>query len=762
MSDFVTILTHNNIPLTKVWVLGPEGKPQKKSFPPTAHFDVSTAEVKDLESLYGVLTDLQISFNREIIRGQLIPGRENLHITRTKKARAGEQANFRDIPHAWVLVDVDWRKDLFKADYSTEKGCLDVVNYALAKMPFELRSAGCVWQFSASAGFEPGIRLHLWFWLDRPMNSRELRLWAENTNEEAGEGLIDCALMEPIQQHFCVPPLLEGLEDPIAVRLGILPGNTAVIPRMTEKRSGYKRHLIALKDPKVTKIHDYVRDACASYFCSHGPEASSAEFFIELRDAVDEAQNTMDREDYTDSKLEEEIESGRVFARDKATAFETLLRDTSGAIKPVDSNARALLMGSPAWHGILVKNKRTGKAEFAGAPPWSEDTGVVKESDAGLLGDWYHTNFGVGFKNSTCWEAIQDIAARTLYDPVEEDLGRLVWDGTRRIDTWLSVACSASNGQIREALGEEAEGEYLKRVGRMVLISGVARALTEGESKVDTIMVLEGKQGKQKSSMLHILGGEYYAAHNDGSANERDVLAKFHSGAWILEFKELVSLGRGVDRVKAMLDSSSDEFRRAYRRDEETYVRRCIAIATTNREAYLEDETGNRRFWPVQVGDIDLKLLSAMRDQLWAEAVVAWRAGEPWWVEAEDPLFCEAQEGAFKHDSWEEGIKRALENGAVSHAGGKPIMISPGCDFVTIADILLCVFGDLRQSKTDQIRVAAVLKKLGWNRITSWSGDTRGQRGWGRTAPAANITPTPAKIAVEQIKEKRRIFKRMN
>lgn len=762
MADFITILQHGSIPQTKTWRLGPKGKPEekKKDIEPKTYL-AARGDIDSLDELYAALETLSKN-NSSIIRGGLVPGRGTRvdgewidGIRRTKNPKDGEPAYFRDAPHRWMMVDVDWEEGKFKADLSTPDTCKAVINHVLSRLPFVLRTAGCIWQFSAGAGFKPGIRAHLWFWLDRPMNSRELRRWAEQENEFAGEKLIDPALYNEVQLHYIADPVLEGVADPVAQRLGFFEGPPAVLPRITEKVTAYKRYLAELRGTRVEKIHDYIRNACASYFCAMGPEAKADEFFIELREAVDAAETTMDRAgEYPDSKLNAEIESGRSFARDKAVNAEDLIRDKNGDIRPTDSNARAILTSAPQWQGVLVYNQRTKKAEYLCPAPWHTDAfepGPIKDTDGAHLGDWFHKNYQTSFSDNKCYTALESVAVHSPYDPIENYLNELPdTEETDVLDTWLQDWCHAGNREILSKLGAGAEAEYIRRVGRMTAISAVARALSEDEVKVDTVTVLEGPQGAYKSTLVRVLAGdEYYTAHNDASSNERDALAKFYGRAWLLEFKEMVSLGKGVAKVKSLLDASSDEYRKAFGRGEERYVRRCIGIATQNEDTYLTDETGNRRFWPVQVKDINIEKAAALRDRLWSQAVSAWRRGEVWWADVDDELFLHAQEGAFTQDAWEQIIEEGLESGGSDMYGTKTRTILPGAEFVTIPDVMFCLLKDPQQRKTDQMRVSAIMKRLGWTKCA-----LNNVRGWKR--PDGYVAKRVEKV------QTRRAFKTMN
>jgi predicted P-loop ATPase len=132
--------------------------------------------------------------------------------------------------------------------------------------------------------------------------------------------------------------------------------------------------------------------------------------------------------------------------------------------------------------------------------------------------------------------------------------------------------------------------------------------------------------------------------------------------------------------------------------------RQSVMWATTNSDAYLKDPTGARRFWPIACGRIDIGRLRRDRDQLWAEAVDAWRRGEPWWLvdRATTALAREAQESRQVADAWDERIAdyvSSKSNVSVGEVLQYGLVIAPG---------------DWRQP--DQARVGRYLQSKGWKR----------------------------------------------
>ena len=224
------------------------------------------------------------------------------------------------------------------------------------------------------------------------------------------------------------------------------------------------------------------------------------------------------------------------------------------------------------------------------------------------------------------------VARDIMHHPVRERLNGLKWDGTARLDSWLTDYLG-----VEPATGYDAEKSqahrYTSEVGLRWLISAVARVYQPG-CKADHCLILEGPQGVGKSTAAATLALEdAWFADEIADLGTKDS-AQDLRGKWIIELGELSALKRGeIERVKAFMSRKVDHYRPSYGRRSQDFPRQCVFIGITNADAYLGDETGGRRFWPVKVGKIDLEKLKADREQLWAEAVAAYRAGEKWWLD---------------------------------------------------------------------------------------------------------------------------------
>lgn len=262
------------------------------------------------------------------------------------------------------------------------------------------------------------------------------------------------------------------------------------------------------------------------------------------------------------------------------------------------------------------------------------------------------------------------------------------------------------------------------------MIAAVARIMTPG-CKADSILVLEGPQGAGKSSALRILADPWFT-DEIAEFGSKDA-AEQTSGVWLIEVSELEGMGRAdVNKVKAFASRSTDRYRPAYGRRPKEFPRQCVMAGTCNLSDYLRDETGNRRFWPVRCGAIDLEGLGNVRDQLWMEAVVAFKSGESWWLDDPGVVATAAMETAQRYhtDPWDEPIRAVLE-GKIEAAKEPRLGETPKAVEVSVAGLLtwLGVVQD-RQDQGHANRVARSLRAAGWGRRRSSATDAEGKRPW--------------------------------
>jgi predicted P-loop ATPase len=200
------------------------------------------------------------------------------------------------------------------------------------------------------------------------------------------------------------------------------------------------------------------------------------------------------------------------------------------------------------------------------------------------------------------------------FHPVREYLSELVWDGVARCDS-LFV----------DYLGSE-DKPYSRHVARLMLVAAVARIFEPG-IKFDTAVILEGLQGRGKSTFIRTLG-RYWSAELEGDFSDRKQMIELMQGKWLIEVPELSGFSRtDVRSIKAFISCGSDRARLAYARRAGEFPRQSIFIGSTNDREYLRDASGGRRFLPIEchVEMIDIPRLRQNVDQIWAEAVVIYR-----------------------------------------------------------------------------------------------------------------------------------------
>lgn len=350
----------------------------------------------------------------------------------------------------------------------------------------------------------------------------------------------------------------------------------------------------------------------------------------------------------------------------------------------------------------------------------------------------FHSMGDTWVKQIHMGQVIKFVAQEYRINPLKRMLKQYVWDGTKRLSSWLP-----------DLMGTK-DTDYTRAIGRKWLISAVARAMEPG-CQADHMLIFEGAQGIGKSQALRALGDRFYTEYSGGVTGSgtvhKDMVAVI-SGKMIVEMSELATVRRAeIEALKAVLTTTVDDARLSYERDAKAYPRTCVFAGTTNEvgQAYIADLTGVRRFWPTHVGEIrppNIPLLKEVRDQLWAEAVHAYENGEDWYtvpaadvaeeqasrqitVELSDPWYERIRESLTNPDSYSEEIYHLIPE----YLAGEPI---PGKFKLrlgrmhTIMGVLLQIDVS-RQSNLDLIRLTRVYKAMGFKKVRpgkSWTEGT--------------------------------------
>jgi predicted P-loop ATPase len=367
------------------------------------------------------------------------------------------------------------------------------------------------------------------------------------------------------------------------------------------------------------------------------------------------------------------------------------LSDGSQVLEKCLHNAAVFLQHHPAWAGRVWENSFTAETNVSD-PPIDGPAGAWADLHTAQAAAWLQSQVHLMVTPEVVDAAVGIAAHAISRHPVREYLEGLEWDGEERLDAWLEDLAGVDGTMIARAMA------------RRFLVAAVARIFRPG-CKVDHALILEGPQNLGKSTLLSILFSPWYS-------DEIDVLGSKDAGmqvrgVWGIEIAELASVHRTeVERVKAFMTRREDRFRPPYGRRVVAWPRQLVFVGSTNREDYLIDETGGRRFWGVRCRSIDLEGAAAVRDQLWAEAVVAFKTEEKWWFDSDELQTASSveQEARFQVDAWEERIAEALEPFSWQNRGE-----------ITVSRVLQAIGVDVpKQDRAAQMRAAACLKRLGY------------------------------------------------
>ena len=325
--------------------------------------------------------------------------------------------------------------------------------------------------------------------------------------------------------------------------------------------------------------------------------------------------------------------------------------ENTGAYEKTLNNIILIIENDSHLKGKIKMNDFTGYAEIDGIMPWDKEKRVWQDSDTDGL-QWYlEYVYGIKMGNDKVFRALSVFYRRVAYDPIVEYLDGLAWDNTERLDTLFVDYLGA------------ADNEYTREVTRKMFVGAVARAYEPG-SKFDNMLILSGRQGIGKSTILRKVGFDRW--FTDGIKTfEGKELCEVIQGKWIVEISELEALNKSeVGSVKQILSQTSDRYRAAYGRIVQEHPRRCVFFGTSNNSDYLRDRTGNRRFWPVDTEIVPIKksvftdLTDEEINQIWAEAKVRYTQNEPLYLSKETEQLAKQVQSDHREVSVKEGLIR--------------------------------------------------------------------------------------------------------
>ena len=322
----------------------------------------------------------------------------------------------------------------------------------------------------------------------------------------------------------------------------------------------------------------------------------------------------------------------------------------TGAVKSTIDNVRIILEHDPLLKDKFALNEFAGRGEVLGSLPWDSRNKRRLWDDNDNQGlYWYMERVYKVTGNGKVDGALSLHSNAHAFNDVKDYLKGLqgLWDGVPRLDTLFI-----------DYLGAK-DTAYNRAVTRKAFTAAVARAMTPG-CKYDNMVILSGPQGVGKSTLLDKMSKGWF---NDSIRTfEGKEASELLQGVWIVEVSELDAFRRtDVSRIKQFLSLRADRFRAAYGRNVKELPRTCVFFGTTNTPNFLQDTTGYRRFWPIDpleqhARKIVWKDLDAEIDQLWAEAVVRWQAGELLYLTGAVEVAAKAKQEEHREVSSREGV----------------------------------------------------------------------------------------------------------
>lgn len=289
-----------------------------------------------------------------------------------------------------------------------------------------------------------------------------------------------------------------------------------------------------------------------------------------------------------------------------------------------------------------------------------------------------------GYEDS--FDSMKDYLERTLPE----------WDGVDRITNFFARYCASADTPFQWA------------IARYMWAALYGRATSPEGIKADIVIVLVGRQGARKSTLVRALAPRDDLA-GEISLETRDAdLARQIRGKVVVEIPELVGMSKkDVAAVKYWISLDRDAYIPKYQERETVSPRRCIFIMTTNDRSFLSDTTGNRRYGVVEVGQIDIEAVRRDSLQLWAQARVLFEK-EGIDHRSVEQLSAEENKKYMYSDPWDEAVASWLEAQALAPKETRPPL--------TAVNILQFAIGasTARVSPADGRRLAAVMERLGY------------------------------------------------
>ncbi len=435
-----------------------------------------------------------------------------------------------------------------------------------------------------------------------------------------------------------------------------------------------------------------------------------------------------------DIELKEEIDKVKqsVVVTPKEGWESGLILKSTFTPAPCVTNALLYFENHPDWAGKLAWNEFTGEALVKDAlpDPVSLQAGeAVQDHHDTLVQSWLEKKTNDPKWNiDTVRRAVDCWAKAHSFNPVKDYLDGLPkWDGTERLKSWLETFCGAGPAEGDETREARNLSAFISAIGERWWISAIARVFEPG-CKVHHVLVLEGAKGIGKTTLAEIIFGEYYAVIL-GDVTSKDNQALLSAGVWGVLMDELDVLGKSEMRsIKSWVTRDFEKFRPTWGRRHEKRLRQCVFIATVNGDDWAMEE--DRRWWPVSCkGSFDLDGLRESRDQLMAEALHRYRAGQRWYFHAEEDAALISIAKTEQAARVPENVNTAVFLAAANKCAGMSMDFPMTC---SVGEVLEEIKLPLDRRMAMQAQCGKVLSSSGWTVIKPRGKDGRQYRRYKR------------------------------
>lgn len=563
---------------------------------------------------------------------------------------------------------------------------------------------------------------------DLPVIKFEMSTTGEATKSSNPKPVVDTDfnfVVSPVDLEWL--PISEKIRDAIIFGEGVKDRSGYLLPAATALVSvGLSQNevLTVLTDPETflgacgydhAKTSDRARAAywVYKYTLARVQNERSAEYVFKNAPPVEDKK-------LSDSELETQNEEMKEFI-----GWERDLERTPKDFKVKNTMKNCKLILSKVFGEDCIRyNEFANIEELWGEFPWVTKRGKeVHDIDIKMVKDWFTKEWGYEPSEEKIITAMSVMAFENKYHPVKQWLGSLPqWDEKDRIDNLLKTYIPC-----------EGDDELRAVVGRRFMVALIKRIFEPG-CQSDYLMVLEGLQGIHKSSAFRALIGDEWFSDASFNVEDKDAVMVIFS-KWLIEFGELSTLDRATaEHTKAFITRRMDRIRAPFDRKARDYPRQCLFVGSTNKDEYLKDDSGNRRYWPFKVdGVCQVEKIKRDREQLFAEALYYYDIGEVTYLKEPhlEQKMKNQQAPREMHDVLIEQVAQIINN--LERAKGGPL------EGFQIIDLFSN--GKLGSIKLDQYgtqRIATALRKLGYVNTRSIGAKNR-RRIWVKTEdPLAN------------------------